>query len=252
MIEDEVDIEVVAVYRDPFLPCYEIEVAPQLQQEVLQAIHQRLFQVVFLPLAAFGKTGEFQNERIAEEVLWSERLRALFGKASDTFLIAGSGEAFVEERVYLAFQFAGRPAGGDGFRQIELPRLLIGDPTEKTIVRPTQFGTHCVPNWKKTVKLPHKAQVSGIEALPEFCRELRGEGFEAAGAVVGAVAAALFLFYDFATDLPVRLHHRRIDGRSAVRRASTRTARIRTKVSAVIRIRSSLIGGVPNGLRYAA
>jgi len=110
-----------------------------------------------------------------------------------------------------------------------------------TIVRPVQFGTQCVTNWESEIEKPHIAQVGDVEALAELCRELGSEGFEQTCAVVGALAAALLLFDDFASDIPVRLHHATLTAERAARRASTSTARMHANVSEVVGIRSSLI-----------
>jgi hypothetical protein len=40
-------------------------------------------------------------------------------------------------------------------------------PQKCAVMGPAQFGTHCVPNWKRLIKVPHVAQVAFIKAFPK-------------------------------------------------------------------------------------
>ncbi len=57
----------------------------------------------------------------------------------------------------LAIQSTGAPVLFDAFVEIPLSRGRVVDADESAVVRPTQFGTHCVPNCKGTIECSHVA-----------------------------------------------------------------------------------------------
>src|SRR3970282_3020722 len=54
VIEHQIDVEVVAVQREPFLPGHEGKASSQLQQEGFQVVEQRLLQIRLHQLRRFG------------------------------------------------------------------------------------------------------------------------------------------------------------------------------------------------------
>ena len=71
-------------------------------------------------------------------------------------------------RMNVPFQLADTPRRFSAFSHIKGPDFLIGNPHQETIMRPTQFRTQCVSNWKATIKLTHFAQIRFIQALSKF------------------------------------------------------------------------------------
>ena len=84
-------------------------------------------------------------------------------------------QALVKQRADLPLQRAGAPVLGGRFSHVPLARLGTIHAGEQAVVRPAQFGTHCVPNWKGLKKRPHVAQVALIKALAELGSELLGQ-----------------------------------------------------------------------------
>jgi hypothetical protein len=57
-----------------------------------------------------------------------------------------------------------------------------------TTLRPTQFGTQCVPNWERSVKLTHSPQISHCETFPELFRQTFRNLLQQALAILGAAS----------------------------------------------------------------
>jgi hypothetical protein len=73
-------------------------------------------------------------------------------------------------------------------------------------MRPTQFGTQCVPNWKHLKKVPHIAEISLVKPLPEPPRQRFRQGRQQPLAIARPRCTALLILHDVPSDLPVGLH----------------------------------------------
>lgn len=76
---------------------------------------------------------------------------------------------------------------------------------------PTQFGTHCVPNWKLLIKVPHVAQVTFIKPFPKPRRQHLRQRRQQSCPVDRSFGSSLFKFDDVPADLAAGLHLKRID-----------------------------------------
>ena len=68
----------------------------------------------------------------------------------------------------LAVQFARSPAAGNTFVHVPFAGRSIRHTHENAVVRPTQFVTHCVTNWKSKVELTHVLEICGCIAVSVF------------------------------------------------------------------------------------
>jgi hypothetical protein len=70
IVEDEVDIEVVALEREPLLARHEAEALAHLEQEVLKAIDDRLLEVALMGRRLLAQVEELENEGVLDDVAW--------------------------------------------------------------------------------------------------------------------------------------------------------------------------------------
>ena len=89
--------------RDALLPRDEAKALAQFEHEFLQVVDDRLFEIAFAPLGAFGQAEEFEDDRVLHDVLRGEEFLACVGQGEDLVLVAAGGEAFVEVGGDLAF-----------------------------------------------------------------------------------------------------------------------------------------------------
>lgn len=75
-----------------------------------------------------------------------------------------------------------------------------------------RFITRRVMNWKRLVELSHVAQVGRGEPATELRREPPRQVVQHSLPVRGALRSALLVLDNQPSDLPVGLHHRRVDG----------------------------------------
>ena len=67
MIEDEIDVIMLAAHGDALLARLETKACAEFQKEGLQVGEQGVFQIGFEVFRTFCKAGEFQNVRITDE-----------------------------------------------------------------------------------------------------------------------------------------------------------------------------------------
>lgn len=68
VIEHEIDVKVPPVEVDVLLPCNEGEAAPEFQEEFLQVVDERLFEVGFVETRALLHAQKFKNIGIADDI----------------------------------------------------------------------------------------------------------------------------------------------------------------------------------------
>lgn len=78
-------------------------------------------------------------------------------------------------------------------------------------MRPAQFGTHCVPNWKTLEKQAHVPQVALIKTSPELSRQTLGKYSQLLCAIGSARLPLLFVLDNQAANFPVAGNHGLID-----------------------------------------
>jgi hypothetical protein len=126
----------VAVQRDALLPRHEREAFAQLQQEGLKVGDEGGFEFRLNEPGGFGQAEEFDDDGVFEQVGGFGDFLAFAGEAEETLFVLAGGEAFVEEAVDLAFEFAGGPVVLDGFDFLEGAGFGFVHAKERTVVRP--------------------------------------------------------------------------------------------------------------------
>ena len=96
----------------------------------------------------------------------------------------------------MPLQDASAPVLRGGFLQIPLTRGCRTDAKEQAVVRPTQFGTQCVPNWKMQEERPHIPQVALIKAPAEFASQGIGQIGQQPFSISCPRLASLLEFHD--------------------------------------------------------
>ena len=92
----------------------------------------------------------------------------------NVFLIPACQDALIEHGVDLPVQLANTPTDLDRFLGIKGSSLLIFYTHKQTVMGPTQFGSQCVPNWKRKVEPPHLTQVTFIKSQPKLGSQFGG------------------------------------------------------------------------------
>ncbi len=101
-------------------------------------------QIVSLAL----QTQEFQDHRVLDDFGRVYRLFLPACYSQDAFLVIAQQKALVKMAVDLSFQLAGRPVVVGCFELVIFPFGFIINSNDQPVMRPAQFRTHCVRNWK--------------------------------------------------------------------------------------------------------
>jgi hypothetical protein len=96
-------------------------------------------------------------------------------------------------------------------RHVPVARLGRVHPQQQAVVRPAQFGTQCVPIWKRLEKRTHVAQVAFVKPLAKLLRQGLPQLRQQALAIGGPGLAALLELHDVPADVPTGLHLHHID-----------------------------------------
>ena len=161
----------LSVHIEMLLPRHKGEAAPQLQQELLQMVDQRLLQGGLIEVLICRKIQKFQHIWIFDDLLILRlRLRSL-DLGRDALLVAAYKDALVEHGIDLPLQLAGAPPGLCALLQIERSSLGVVYLHQGAVMGPAQFGTQCVLNWEREVESPHIAQIADIEPSSKFLRK---------------------------------------------------------------------------------
>lgn len=154
------------------------ETAPQLQQKVLQLVDECLFQRALQLFWRLRDVEEFKNIGVTHNAIGrSDWLRGL-NLCSDFFFVPFAprgNQTVIVEGLDLPVELAGAPSCVRGFVHIPQAPPLVVYAHKHAVVRPAQFGTQCVPNWKREVKLAHGSQVTLRKALAKVIRQTLGE-----------------------------------------------------------------------------
>ncbi len=141
MVEDEIDAVVLVADRDAKLARLETEARAEFEEEGLHVVEQRGFEIAFRVGGTVRESGEFEDIRIADEVLDGRgRLGGLFARAGDdrAFVLGESG-ALVEEAADLALELAHGPRAKETFVFVEgaLPGIVEAEEFDE--VRPRKL-----------------------------------------------------------------------------------------------------------------
>lgn len=177
----------------------------------MQPIHERLFQIGFQQAMRLRQAGKLQNNRVFNQVGRLKNLIALFRQLQQSGFTARKGKPLIQQGSNLPLQFPRRPVRFDTFRLIKSPRFRLFNASKQAVMCPTQFGTHCVPNWESVIKFTHVTQITNNEAFSEFLRQTGGKFFEKVGSILGFGFSALFYLNNLAPNLSIRAYHLDID-----------------------------------------
>lgn len=109
VIEDEIDVKVVAIESDPLLARDKGKALAEFEQEGLQVVDESLLQSGFHEAMRFRQSEEFDHDRIFEYIQRHGDFLPLGGELHQVGLVPALCQAFEEEAVDLAFQLAGGP-----------------------------------------------------------------------------------------------------------------------------------------------
>lgn len=119
MIEDEVDVEVVAVEREALLTGDEGETFAEFEEEGLELIEEGLLDIGFDEAVRLRQSNKFHDDGIFEDVGGGENFLTFGREAADAGLVAALGETLEEETGDLTLELAGGPALLAGFDFVE-------------------------------------------------------------------------------------------------------------------------------------
>jgi len=157
VVEDEVDVEVIALERHALLPRDEAEAFAQLKEERLEAIDDGLLEVALAPVRPLVEVEEFEHEGVLQHVGGHLDFVSAPREREDLVLVAALRQALEEERRNLPLQLAAGPALSRGLDLVERARRRIRHPEQHEVVRPAEvrrkgrrhtgrFGQRCCPN----------------------------------------------------------------------------------------------------------
>ena len=133
VVEHQIDVEVVAIKRDPLLPGHEGEALTQFQQKRLKVVDQSLLQMGFYKLWWRRKAEELHDDWIFEDIAGSLYHLPFRGQSHQTFLVLAQSKTLVQETVDLPFQIPGGPAIPEGLDLIERPGFRFFDAQQRAI-----------------------------------------------------------------------------------------------------------------------
>src|SRR6266849_5909088 len=119
MVENEVDIEVVTVQRDAFLPGDEGETFAEFEEKGLQVINESLLKAGFYQPWRFRQAEEFDHDRVFEDIYRLLDLLPFRRQPQQSFLVFAQRESFIEQAVDLPFKFTSGPVVLDGLNLIK-------------------------------------------------------------------------------------------------------------------------------------
>jgi hypothetical protein len=97
VVEDEVDIEVIALESHALLPCNEAEALAELEEKALEAIDDGLLEISLAPVGAFVEPEELEDERVFQHVGQHLDLVSMPREREDLLLVAAHRETLEEE-----------------------------------------------------------------------------------------------------------------------------------------------------------
>ncbi len=126
MVEDQVDKEMFVANEDALLPRLEAEAVAQLEQEILKAVEQGVFQIGFRHDIPGAQTEELEDVGITDDVGRLKCFRSGVCHVGELGFVFGEAAALVVEAGNLAAQFADRPVATDALDLVEAALGGIG------------------------------------------------------------------------------------------------------------------------------
>ena len=119
VVKNQVNEVPVVADEHPFLAGFETKTVAQFEQETLQVVNERLFEVAFRAEKLFGQPSELEKIRRTEKIGGLQRLGLLVGAAEKFFLVVGQPGALEKQGFDLPLQLPDRPAAPDAFDFVE-------------------------------------------------------------------------------------------------------------------------------------
>lgn len=138
VVEDEVDVEVIALERHALLPRDEAEALAQLEEEAFDAIDDRLLEIALAPVRPLVEPEELEHERVLHHVGRHLDLVSAPSEREDLLLVAALRQPLEEERRDLPLQLAACPALARRLDLVERARCRVRDPHEEQVVGPPE------------------------------------------------------------------------------------------------------------------
>ena len=136
VIEDEVNVEVVAIEGESLLAGEEGKAATEFEQEGLELGNEGVFKIGFDEFFRFRETEEFDDDGILEDIGRLLRPQPLIGETEQTLLVAGFGEPLKKQGIDLAVEFPRGPAVAEGFNLVKCAGRRVGGLEKGPIVGP--------------------------------------------------------------------------------------------------------------------
>ncbi len=95
VVEDEIDVVVVVVEGEPFLPGLEEKTFSEFEEEVFELVDDGGFQLALGIGGAFIETEEFEHVGVLDQVSGALDDLAFAGQAPNLVLVATEGEALI-------------------------------------------------------------------------------------------------------------------------------------------------------------
>ena len=130
VVEDEVDVEVIAREGDALMPRDEAEAFAQLEEEPFDAIDDGLLQIALTTLGPLGEPEELEDERVLQHIGRNVDLVSAPSKREDLLLVAALRETLERARGDLPLQLAARPALARGLDLVERARGRVRHPQQ--------------------------------------------------------------------------------------------------------------------------
>ncbi len=138
VVKHQVHEEVTVVEAEPLLPCLEQESLAEFEQELLEPVDDRGFQIALGVGRLLLQAEEFQHHRVLDQVRRLLDHLSLAGEAADLMLVAAEGEPLVQGAVQLPLEFADTPAIVRGLDLVETAGLGVGHGQKRDLVRPAE------------------------------------------------------------------------------------------------------------------
>ena len=136
VIENQVDVEMVAIQSQSLLPGDERESLAQFQQKCLHVVDQRLFKIGFDESRRLRQPQELHDDRVFEDIRRPLDILALGRQLHQSLLVRAESQPLVQQAVLLSLQLTGRPIVLDRLDLIKGSGLRLIDAEQSSVVGP--------------------------------------------------------------------------------------------------------------------
>jgi len=94
VIENKINIEVVAVYGNTLLAGDESEALTEFEEEIAEAIDETLLEVFFLEVGVWPSAEEFKDVMVLYKISWRRNLLAFNRKLQNLLFVTAKSQSF--------------------------------------------------------------------------------------------------------------------------------------------------------------